>query len=172
MFIHVLRVVGGSENASHKHPLVSAVSLVGQLTDEASKRTVVLSGIKPGTDRQAVEQLAGNMKRVRQLRYPVVMHDGATELCAAIVYRGKRDAIRAIHRLQSESFAGHLNLMLLISIYCLTVQATDVKSSMVRLVLTKALVVYSLMTSQTGAKLAYTELLCTSQNIIELDNMS
>jgi len=90
------------------------MSVMGHLTNEAAKRTVVLCGIKKGTDRQVVEKLAGNLKRVRQLRYPFVMHDGASELCAAIIYRGKRDAVKAVHRLDSQTLAG---FMLMISIY-------------------------------------------------------
>ena len=83
-------------------------TLVGQLTTEAAKRTVVLSGIKSGTDRQTVEQLAGNLKRVRQVRYPVVMHDGASDLCAAFIYRGKQDALKAVRRLKSQKLSGFI----------------------------------------------------------------
>ena len=84
------------------------MSLVGHLTNEAAKRTVVLCGIKYGTDRQTVEQFAGNLKRVRQLRYPVVMHDGSSELCAALIYRGKQDALHAVCRLNSQTLAGFM----------------------------------------------------------------
>jgi len=82
------------------------MSLVGHLTDEAAKRTVVLFGIKMGTDRQTVEKIVGNLKRVRQLRYPVIMHDDDCERCAAVIYRGKRDAVKAVHRLNSQICAG------------------------------------------------------------------
>jgi len=106
--MHVAAVTDCSEEKSvHITPM-------GLLTNEAAKRTVVLSGIKSGTDRQAVEKLAGNLKRVRQVRYPVVMHDAASELCAAIIYRGKQDALKAVRRLNSQTLAG---FMLLFSIY-------------------------------------------------------
>jgi len=82
------------------------MTVMGHLTTEAAKRTVVLSGIRTGTDRQTVEKLAGNVKRVRQVRYPVVMHDGAIEPCAALVYRGKQDALKAVRRLNTETLAG------------------------------------------------------------------
>jgi len=36
---------------------------------------------------QAVEKLAGNLTRVWQLRYPVVMQGVADDLCAAVIYR-------------------------------------------------------------------------------------
>jgi len=100
--LHVAAVTDYTEKSSER------TTLVGQLTTEAAKRTVVLSGIKSGTDRQTVEQLAGNLKRVRQVRYPVVMHDGASDLCAAFIYRGKQDALKAVRRLKSQKLSGFI----------------------------------------------------------------
>lgn len=94
--------------------------LLGQLTSEAAKRTVVLCGIKKGTDTQAVEKLAGNLTRVRQLRYPVVMQDVADDLCAAVIYRGKRDALKAAQRLKSQTLAGFTLCFLFTVILCCT----------------------------------------------------
>jgi len=87
--------------------------LLGHLTSEAAKRTVVLCGIKKDTDRDIVEKLAGNMRRVRQLHYPVVMQDVTDDLCAAVIYRGKRDALKAVHRLKSQALAGFIPCFLL-----------------------------------------------------------
>lgn len=102
------------EEASEKEQ-AAQTSLVGPLTNEAAQRTVVLCGIKKGTDRGAVEKFAGNLKRVRQLRYPVVMHDGASELCAAFIYRGKRDALKVVHRLNSQTHAGFMLMLFICS---------------------------------------------------------
>jgi len=58
---------------------------------------------------QVVEQLVGNAKRLRQLRYPVRIgdSDASTDaLCAAFIYRGKQDAIRAVRRLTAQKLAG------------------------------------------------------------------
>jgi len=110
---HVSVVSDNTENACDKGHTVQT-SLLGRLTTEMAKRTVVLHGIKKSTDRQVVEKLAGNLKRVRQLRYPVVMDDGDSELCAAVVYCGKRDAVKAVRRLNSQTHAGFM-----LSIYSL-----------------------------------------------------
>jgi len=92
--------------ADHEH--TAEPPLMGHLTSEAAKRTIVLHGIKKGTDRRVVEKLAGNLRRVRQLRYPVVMQHVADDLCAAVVYRGKRDALKALQRLKSQTLTGFM----------------------------------------------------------------
>jgi len=46
------------------------------------------------------------MRRVRQLRYPVLMQDVTDDMCAAVIYRGKRDALKAVQRLKSQALAG------------------------------------------------------------------
>ena len=85
----------------------SKTSVMGRLTNEAAKRTVVLRGIQSGTERKAVEKFVGSLTRVRQLRYPFVMHDDTEGLCAAaVIYCGKRDALKAVQRFDSQSLAG------------------------------------------------------------------
>ena len=97
------------KNSAEQHAV--QIPLLGRLSTEAAKRTVILSGIKTGTDRQVVEKLVGNMKRVRQLRYPVVVQEDAAELHAAVIYRGKRDALKAVQRLNSQTFAGFMPML-------------------------------------------------------------
>jgi len=94
--------------------------LLGCLTSEAAKRTVLLCGIKKGTDMQAVEKLAGNLTRVRQLRYPVVMQGVADDLCAAVIYRGKRDALKAVQRFKSQTLAGSIHCFMCTVKLCCT----------------------------------------------------
>ena len=62
-----------------------------------------------------MEQLAGNAKRLRQLRYPVSMCDDddddvatCQQVCAVLVYRGKRDAIKAVRRISAQTLAGSI----------------------------------------------------------------
>jgi len=61
-----------------------------------------------------VEQLAGNAKRLRQLRYPVSMCDDDDDVAtcqrvsAVLVYRGKRDAIKAVRRISAQTLAGSI----------------------------------------------------------------
>jgi len=114
LYAFLVVVIDCTEKASEKEHSV-LMSLVGHLTDEAAKRTVVLFGIKMGSDRQTVEKLVGNLKRVRQLRYPAVMHDDDSDLCAAVIYRGKRDALKAVHRLNSQICAGFVLVLLIYS---------------------------------------------------------
>ena len=109
----VAAVTDGSaeKTADDEHTL--QLPPLGHLSSEAAKRTIILCGIKKGTERQAVEKLAGNPRRVRQLRYPVVMPDVARDLCAAVIYRGKRDALKAAQRLKSQTLAGFIPCFLL-----------------------------------------------------------
>jgi len=100
----------GYAEKTSKDERATQLPLVGHLTTEAAKRTVVLRGIVVGTERQDVEKLVGNLNRVRQLRYPVVVGGSCGDCCAAVVYRGTRDALRAVQRLQSRTIAGLLTI--------------------------------------------------------------
>ena len=84
-------------------PVLSTV--VGTLSSEAAKRLVVLSGLKSSVSRDEVEKLAGNSKRIRRLHFPVVQSNDNPNPCAAILYCGKRDAAKAVSRLNSLKFS-------------------------------------------------------------------
>jgi len=92
------------KNTETSLPVLSAV--VGHVSSEASKRLVVLSGLKSSVSRDEVEKLAGNQKRIRQLHFPVIQDSGSSDPCAAILYCGKRDALKAKSRLNSLKFQG------------------------------------------------------------------
>ena len=99
------------KNTAVSLPVLSAV--VGKVSSEAAKRLVVLSGLKSSVSRDEVEKLAGNPKRIRRLHFPVVEANDTPVPCAAILYCGKRDAAKAVSRLNSLKFQGLASLLVL-----------------------------------------------------------
>jgi hypothetical protein len=97
---------GAISKMSTKSSLPALSSLIGKVSSEAAKRLLILSGLTASTSKEDVEKLAGNAKLVRQLHFPVACDSGDLAPCAAILYRGKRDALKAVARLNAQKSGG------------------------------------------------------------------